>query len=212
MKRYNTHATDDGLAPGEGAFLACSFWLADAYVSVGRQDDADKMLERLLSIRNDLGLLAEEYDTANGRLIVAGWFKTINGLASQAHLASLSMTTGAPLPWASHPKYEILDITRPTVRLHLEVLESRLAPYAVSGNLWPHPNKITISFVPDGTNLGGVTSNLLSTWNARFGSATAWQTEILRAAVEDVYGTATVTKRRPTKAVATPALAKAAKS
>jgi len=69
VKRYNTVETDDGLAPGEGAFLACSFWLADAYVSVGRQKDADKMLERLLSIRNDLGLLAEEYDTVNGRLI-----------------------------------------------------------------------------------------------------------------------------------------------
>ena len=63
------HETDDGLQPGEGAFLACSFWLADAYVSVGRHDDADKLFERLLSIRNDLGLLAEEYDTANGRLI-----------------------------------------------------------------------------------------------------------------------------------------------
>jgi GH15 family glucan-1,4-alpha-glucosidase len=69
VKRYNTHETNDGLTPGEGAFLACSFWLADAYVSVGRQGDADKMLKRLLSIRNDLGLLAEEYDTANGRLI-----------------------------------------------------------------------------------------------------------------------------------------------
>ena len=69
VKRYNTHETDDGLAPGEGAFLACSFWLADAYVSIGRQDDAEKMLKRLLSIRNDLGLLAEEYDTVNSRLI-----------------------------------------------------------------------------------------------------------------------------------------------
>jgi GH15 family glucan-1,4-alpha-glucosidase len=69
VKRYNTHETDDGLTPGEGAFLACSFWLADAYVSVGRQDDAEKMLGRLLAIRNDLGLLAEEYDTVNGRLI-----------------------------------------------------------------------------------------------------------------------------------------------
>jgi trimeric autotransporter adhesin len=51
-------------------------------------------------------------DPANGRVIVAGWFKTIDGLSSQGHLASLSMTTGAPLAWASHPKYEILDITR----------------------------------------------------------------------------------------------------
>jgi trimeric autotransporter adhesin len=51
-------------------------------------------------------------DPINGRVIVAGWFKSINGLSSQAHLASLSMTSGAPLSWATHPRYEILDITR----------------------------------------------------------------------------------------------------
>jgi len=69
LRRYNTHQADDGLEPGEGAFLACSFWLADAYVSTGRRDDAEKLFERLLAIRNDLGLLAEEYDTSGGRLI-----------------------------------------------------------------------------------------------------------------------------------------------
>jgi GH15 family glucan-1,4-alpha-glucosidase len=69
VKRYNTVETDDGLQPGEGAFLACSFWLADAYVSIGRDEDAERMLERLLAIRNDLGLLAEEYDTEGGRQI-----------------------------------------------------------------------------------------------------------------------------------------------
>jgi GH15 family glucan-1,4-alpha-glucosidase len=62
VKRYSTHEMDDGLKPGEGAFLACSFWLADAYVSIGRKADAQKLFKRLLSIRNDLGLLAEEYD------------------------------------------------------------------------------------------------------------------------------------------------------
>jgi GH15 family glucan-1,4-alpha-glucosidase len=60
--RYDTGASDDGLPPGEGAFLACSFWLADAYVLLGRHRDAEKLFKRLLSIRNDLGLLAEEYD------------------------------------------------------------------------------------------------------------------------------------------------------
>ncbi len=65
LRRYNTAATDDGLQAGEGAFLACSFWLADAYASVGRRGDAEKLFERLLAIRNDLGLLAEEYDTTN---------------------------------------------------------------------------------------------------------------------------------------------------
>jgi GH15 family glucan-1,4-alpha-glucosidase len=62
VMRYNTHGTNDGLTPGEGAFLACSFWLCDAYMSIGRKDDAKKLFERLLAIRNDLGLLAEEYE------------------------------------------------------------------------------------------------------------------------------------------------------
>jgi len=68
IRRYRTHKVDDGLEPGEGAFLACSFWLADAYASIGRFTDAEKLFKRLLSIRNDLGLLAEEYDPRAERL------------------------------------------------------------------------------------------------------------------------------------------------
>jgi len=67
--RYRTAANDDGLPPGEGAFLACSFWLADAYTSIGREEDAEELFGRLLSIRNDLGLLAEEYDAIGKRLV-----------------------------------------------------------------------------------------------------------------------------------------------
>jgi len=67
--RYDTAATQDGLPPGEGAFLACSFWLADAYVLLGRAEDARMLFERLLSLRNDLGLLSEEYDPAAKRLL-----------------------------------------------------------------------------------------------------------------------------------------------
>jgi GH15 family glucan-1,4-alpha-glucosidase len=67
--RYDTARTDDGLPPGEGAFLACSFWLADAYVLLGRMDDARKLFERLLALCNDLGLLSEEFDVARGRLV-----------------------------------------------------------------------------------------------------------------------------------------------
>jgi GH15 family glucan-1,4-alpha-glucosidase len=57
------------LPAGEGAFLACSFWLADAYMLLGRVDAARALCERLLKLRNDVGLLAEEYDTRAGRLV-----------------------------------------------------------------------------------------------------------------------------------------------
>src|SRR6266436_3984608 len=67
--RYDTAASDDGLPPGEGAFLACSFWLVDAYMAQDRWQDARRMFERLLGLRNDVGLLSEEYDPRTGRLV-----------------------------------------------------------------------------------------------------------------------------------------------
>ena len=60
--RYDTARTADGLPEGEGAFLACSFWLADAYILLGRREEARALFERLLAFRNDVGLLSEEYD------------------------------------------------------------------------------------------------------------------------------------------------------
>jgi len=65
--RYHTTAGTDGLPPGEGAFLACSFWLADNYVLQGRIDEARVLFAKLLSLRNDVGLLAEEYDPSSKR-------------------------------------------------------------------------------------------------------------------------------------------------
>jgi GH15 family glucan-1,4-alpha-glucosidase len=69
VRRYDTGATKDGLPPGEGMFLACSFWLADAYHLIGRDADAKALFERLLALRNDVGLLLEEYDIARKRLV-----------------------------------------------------------------------------------------------------------------------------------------------
>jgi GH15 family glucan-1,4-alpha-glucosidase len=65
--RYDTGTAVDGLPPGEGAFLACSFWLVDNYVLLGRTDEAHALFERLLALRNDVGLLAEEYDPHSNR-------------------------------------------------------------------------------------------------------------------------------------------------
>ncbi len=60
--RYRTESTEDGLPPGEGVFLACSFWMVSALKMLGRVDDARQLFERLLELRNDVGLLAEEFD------------------------------------------------------------------------------------------------------------------------------------------------------
>jgi GH15 family glucan-1,4-alpha-glucosidase len=67
--RYDTKRADDGLPPGEGMFLACSFWLVDAYLLLGRRDDAVALFERLLALRNDVGLLSEEYDLRGKRQV-----------------------------------------------------------------------------------------------------------------------------------------------
>jgi GH15 family glucan-1,4-alpha-glucosidase len=67
--RYRTEETDDGLPGDEGGFLLCSFWMVDALAMIGRRDEARRRFEYLLGLRNDVGLLAEEYDPVANRML-----------------------------------------------------------------------------------------------------------------------------------------------
>jgi GH15 family glucan-1,4-alpha-glucosidase len=90
--RYSTATDVDSLPPGEGTFLPCSFWLADSLVLTGRREEAEALFERLLALSNDLGLLAEEYDPRERRML--GNFPqalTHMALINTAHLLSIPM-------------------------------------------------------------------------------------------------------------------------
>ena len=98
--RYPSHPGADGLPPGEGVFLACSFWLANSLALIGRRDDAIALFERLLALRNDLGLLAEEYDPVAKRQLgnfpqAFSHTAIINTAAHLAELESASATRGS---------------------------------------------------------------------------------------------------------------------
>ena len=69
VRRYRVTdtATGDGVGGEEGTFLLCSFWLVDSLALMGRHDEATELFERLLGLRNDVGLLAEEYEPRSGR-------------------------------------------------------------------------------------------------------------------------------------------------
>jgi GH15 family glucan-1,4-alpha-glucosidase len=95
----------DGLPPGEGAFLACTFWLADNYGMQGRHADARKVLDRLLDLRNDVGLLAEEYDVTARRQVgnfpqAFSHLELVNTAVSYADRQSLRATTAESKPVA----------------------------------------------------------------------------------------------------------------
>jgi GH15 family glucan-1,4-alpha-glucosidase len=69
VNRYTEAPQVDGLPPGEGAFIACTFWLADNLALQGRRAEARDIFERMLAIRNEVGLLSEEYDRRRRRLV-----------------------------------------------------------------------------------------------------------------------------------------------
>ena len=91
--RYNTGASHDGLPPGEGAFLACSFWLADNLVLQGRFHEAEGVFEHLLSLRNDVGLLAEEFDPRGVRML-GNFPQAFSHVALVNTALNLTRTTG----------------------------------------------------------------------------------------------------------------------
>jgi GH15 family glucan-1,4-alpha-glucosidase len=89
--RYSTDTDVDGLPPGEGSFLPCSFWLADALILTGRRKEGEALFERLVGLGNDVGLMAEEYDARHGRML-GNYPQALTHMAliRTAHLLSLS--------------------------------------------------------------------------------------------------------------------------
>ncbi|HEX5472354.1 MAG TPA: glycoside hydrolase family 15 protein [Lacipirellulaceae bacterium] len=102
VKRYATHKAVDNLPTGEGAFLPCSFWYVDNLVLQGRKDEAAEWFERLLSIRNDVGLLSEEYDP-NERRLLGNFPQAFShvGLVNSAH--NLALAEGPAKHRAKNP-------------------------------------------------------------------------------------------------------------
>ena len=94
VQRYHTSGSADGLPPGEGVFLACSFWLADNYILQRRFGEARTLFEKLLSLRNDVGLLAEEYDPFERRQL-GNFPQAFSHLALINTAHNLVSTTGA---------------------------------------------------------------------------------------------------------------------
>ncbi|MBW3602162.1 MAG: glycoside hydrolase family 15 protein [Actinobacteria bacterium] len=97
VARYTPEPDVDGLPPGEGAFLACSFWLVDNYTKVGRVDEARRLFGRLLDLRNDVGLLAEEYDPA-ARRMVGNFPQAFSHVGLVNAADNLSRASGAATP------------------------------------------------------------------------------------------------------------------
>ena len=69
VRRHNAGGSDDRLSTDEGAFIACSFWMVEAYLLLSRHEEAERLFERLLKLRSDVGLLSEEYDPERRRLL-----------------------------------------------------------------------------------------------------------------------------------------------
>jgi GH15 family glucan-1,4-alpha-glucosidase len=100
--RYKTESNVDGLPAGEAAFLPCSFWLADSFVQIGRRKDAAAFFDRLLALRNDVGLIAEMYDAKLGRQL-GNFPQAFTHIALIATAALLAGEQGAKDPMSHGP-------------------------------------------------------------------------------------------------------------
>ncbi len=144
--RYRTGDSGevDGLTGSEGAFLACSFWLADCLELLGRDHDARQLLERLLDLRNDLGLLSEEYDPVAGRLV--GNFPQAFSHVSLVN--SAAKVTGHHKPSAEHVfrglARRAMTGSRPTgvTRRHLDVGAAEPVLRGLIGRVGDHPDQM----------------------------------------------------------------------
>ena len=112
VMRYDTGEGTDGLPPGEGAFLACSFWLADNYVMLGRYDEARALFDRLLALRNDVGLLAEEYDPV-GRRQLGNFPQAFSHLALINTARNLASAAGPAHQRSSRAPAEVSSPSKP---------------------------------------------------------------------------------------------------
>jgi GH15 family glucan-1,4-alpha-glucosidase len=105
VQRYNTRTTDDGLPAGEGVFLACSFWMVTDLWLIGRKAEATAMFERLLALRNDVGLLSEEYDPVGKRMVG-------NFPQALSHIALVHTAFAMSGIWRPEPLVETKNFTR----------------------------------------------------------------------------------------------------
>ncbi len=115
----------------------------------------------------------------HGRQVAERQVYTLQGSSSFQNQVSASVES-PPMPRHNTVRNRRRSAIAPRAHLCVESLESRLVPYSVSGNAWPNPQLVTLSFVPDGTNVGAA-SNLFATFNAKWSTAT-WEAQILRAA------------------------------
>jgi GH15 family glucan-1,4-alpha-glucosidase len=95
VRRYDPDQTDDGVPGGEAVFLACSFWMVDALLLIGRRPEAERLFQRLIGLRNDVGLLAEEYDTVAGRML-GNFPQAFTHVALANTIRGLAATTKPP--------------------------------------------------------------------------------------------------------------------